>query len=195
MDNSTSNLIGYARVSMRSQNLETQRGLLHRAGCIRVFEDSGSGKTSRARTQLGQMLDYLRPGDVVVVTKLDRLSRSMMDLLSLSQTIHDKGAELRSLSEDLDTTTSAGRLIFHVMGVLAEYERERIRERTLEGLEEARKQGRVGGRPPVLNERQLRMVMRMRAEGESLREIARTFNVSVGTVHRAVRRETAKKAV
>lgn len=114
-------LIGYVRVSMRSQNLETQRSLLRQAGCVRIFEDSGSGKTTRERTQLGQMLDYLRSGDVVVVTKLNRLSRSMIDLLSLSQTISGKGTELRSLSEDLDTTTSAGRLIFHVMGVLAEW--------------------------------------------------------------------------
>ena len=182
-----SNLVGYARVSTRSQNLESQCDQLKSAGCGRVFSDEYSGKTSRNRTKLNAMLDYLRKNDVVVVTQLDRLSRSMMDLLTLVEDIHERGAELRSLKENLDTTTSSGRLIFRVMGVLAEYEREIIRERTLEGLAAARRRGRVGGRPPVLDSHQRDKVLEMRRDGSSLRDIARTFKVSVGTVTRVLR--------
>lgn len=111
----------------------------------------------------------------------------MMDLLTSVEVIHKKEADLHAMREKLDTSTSAGKLIFYVVGTLTEYEREVIRERTLEGLEAARRQGRIGGRPRILNQRQRDLVLRMRSEGERLREIARTFNVSVGTVHRVVR--------
>lgn len=109
-----------------------------------------------------------------------------MDLLNLVQAIGKKDAQLHSLKEKLDTSTSSGKLILNVIGVLAEYERESIRERTLDGLEAARKRGRVGGRPPVLGRQQRDMVLKMRREGSSLREIARMFNVSVGTVTRVL---------
>lgn len=180
-------LIGYARVSTREQHIEGQLRELVESGCTRVFQDRGSGKTARDRTKLGLMLDYIRPGDVVVVTKLDRLSRSLIDLLRISERIDLSGAHLRSLSEGFDTTTPVGKVMFHTMGTLAEFERERIRERTLEGLRQARAEGRIGGRPPKLNERQRRIVRRMRGDGESLREIARTLNVSVGTVTRVLK--------
>ena len=178
--------IGYARVSTKEQNLAGQVNRLVDAGCVRVFQDRFSGKTTRDRTQLGAMLDYLRPGDVVVITKLDRLSRVLIDLLKIVETIHQREAQLRSLDEGFDTTTVAGKMTFHTLGMLAEFERERIRERTLEGLQAARARGRKGGRPRKLNSRQRHLVHRMRRDGDSLREIARTLSVSVGTVSRAL---------
>lgn len=184
----TSSYIGYARISTKDQNLDSQIDQLHAVGCERVFKDERSGKTARNQTELAAMLNYLRPGDVVLVTKLDRLSRSLMDLLNITEQIRKKGAGLRSLSEDFDTTTGYGKMTFHVMGVLAEFERDRIRERTNEGLAAARSRGRIGGRPPKFSERQHNLVARMRKSGDSLREIARTFNVSPGTVKRSLQK-------
>lgn len=185
-------MVGYARVSTRDQNLSAQIDQLKAAGCTQLFVDQGSGRDARERTDLGRMMDYVRPGDVVVVTQLDRLSRSLMDLLKLADQLGQKGVELRSLKEPFDTTTDDGRLMFHVMGILAEFERSRIRERTLEGLKAARARGRVGGRPRRLSEKQERMIWRLRQEGESVREISRMFNVSAGTITRALaRREQA----
>ena len=184
--------VGYARVSTREQNLHAQLDQLRAAGCAKLFCDQGSGKDTRGRTELGRLLDYVRAGDIVVVTQLDRLSRSLMDLLSLAEQLGNKGVQLRSLSEPFDTTTENGALMFQIMGVLAEFERARIRNRTLEGLKAARAQGRVGGRPRRLNEKQEAMVWRLRQEGESMRGIARMFNVSVGTISRSIARSQSK---
>ncbi|MYD43366.1 MAG: helix-turn-helix domain-containing protein [Gammaproteobacteria bacterium] len=184
-------MVGYARVSTREQTLSAQIDQLRAAGCARLFIDQGSGREAREDTDLGRMLDYVRPGDVVVVTQLDRLSRSLMDLLNLADQFGQKGVELRSLKEPFDTTTDDGRLMFQVMGILAEFERTRIRTRTLEGLKAARARGRIGGRPRRLNAKQEAMIWRLRKEGESLREISRMFNVSVGTVSRALKRREA----
>ena len=181
-------MVGYARVSTHDQNLSAQIEQLHAAGCTQLFVDQGSGKATREHTDLGKMLAYVRPGDVVVVTQLDRLSRSLMDLLNLADQLGAKGVELRSLKEPFDTTTDDGRLMFHVMGVLAEFERTRIRARTLEGLKAARARGRVGGRPRVLNEQQEALILQLRQKGESIREIGRILNVSAGTINRALAR-------
>lgn len=140
-------IIGYARVSTDDQNLDAQTDALQAAGAERIFSDKISG-TKRDRTELGAMLDQLRLGDVVVVAKYDRLARSLRDLLDLVETIKDRGAGFRSLAEDIDTTTPAGRLVFHVFASIAQFERERISERTREGLQAAKSRGRVGGRPP-----------------------------------------------
>ena len=183
-----SEMVGYARVSTRDQNIGTQIDQLKAAGCTQLFVDQGSGKEARERTDLGRMLNYVRAGDVVVVTQLDRLSRSLMDLLNLADQFGHKGVELRALKEPFDTTTDDGRLMFHVMGILAEFERTRIRERTLEGLKAARARGRVGGRPRRLNKKQEGMIWRLREEGEGIGEIARMFNVSVGTIRRTLAR-------
>ena len=180
--------IGYARVSTRDQNLSAQIDQLNAAGCTRLFVDQGSGNNTRARTDLGRLLDYVRAGDVVVVTQLDRLSRSLMDLLNLVDQFRKKDVELRSLKENFDTSTIDGKLFFQFTAMLAEYERSRIRERTMEGLKAARARGRVGGRPRRLSEKQEGMVWRLRQKGESMREIARMFNVSVGTISRALAR-------
>ncbi|SEN79773.1 Site-specific DNA recombinase [Roseovarius tolerans] len=178
-------IIGYARVSTDNQNLDAQTDALKVAGAERIFSDKISGSI-RKRPELDKLLDQLRPGDVIVVTKYDRLARSLRDLLDLVKTIKDRGAGFRSLAEDIDTTTPAGRLVFHVFASIAQFERERIAERTKEGLQAAKARGRVGGRPPALTGAQKAEARRMRDdEQRSISEIARLFKVSERTVRRA----------
>ena len=179
-------IIGYARVSTDDQKLEAQTDALEDAGAGRIFADKISG-SARSRPQLDQMIDQLRKGDVVVVTKYDRLARSLRDLLDIVEVIRERGAGFRSLAEDIDTTTPAGRLVFHVFASIAQFERERISERTKEGLEAARKRGRVGGRPPALSPAQAAEVRRMRDEENRLvPEIAALFKVSKKTIRRVI---------
>ena len=178
-------IFGYARVSTDSQLLDAQTDALTAVGAERIFTDKISGST-KARPQLDQLIGQLRNGDVIVVTKYDRLARSLRDLLDIVETIKAQGGGFRSLAEDIDTTTPAGRLIFHVFASIAQFERERISERTREGLEAARKRGRIGGRPPALSAAQRDEVRRMRDdEGRRLPEIAQLFKVSVKTIRRA----------
>ena len=178
-------IFGYARVSTEAQNLDTQTDALTAAGAARVFADRLSG-SQRARPELDRMLDQLRHGDVVMVTRYDRLARSLQDLLEIAAIIAAKGAGFRALAEDIDTTTPAGRLVFHVFASIAQFERERIAERTKEGLAAARARGRVGGRPPSLTPAQKAEVIRLRdTEGRGIAEIARLFRVSPQTVRRA----------
>lgn len=177
-------IIGYARVSTDDQKLDGQLETLKAAGAEKIFADKITG-TARSRPELDRLFDQLRQGDVITVTKYDRLARSLRDLLDIVDTIQAQGAGFRSLAEDIDTTTPAGRLVFHIFASIAQFERERISERTKEGLEAARKRGRVGGRPPALSPVQRDEVKRMRdSEGRNLSEIARIFKVSVKTVRR-----------
>lgn len=178
-------IIGYARVSTDDQNLDAQTDALQAAGAQRIFADKISG-SMRKRPELDKLLDQLRPGDVIVVAKYDRLARSLRDLLDIVEAIKDQGAGFRSLAEDIDTTTPAGRLVFHVFASIAQFERERISERTREGLQAAKARGRVGGRPPALTTAQKTEARRMRDdEQRSISEIARLFKVSERTVRRA----------
>ena len=178
-------IIGYARVSTDDQNLDSQKDALSAAGAEKVFADRISG-SRRTRPELDRMLEQLRDGDVVTVTKYDRLARSLKDLLEIVEAIRERGAGFRSLAEDIDTTTPAGRLVFHVFASIAQFERERISERTKEGLASARKRGRIGGRPPALSGAQKVEVRRMRdQEHRTISEIARLFKVSERTVRRA----------
>ena len=178
-------IIGYARVSTDDQTLDAQTDALSAAGAERIFADRISG-VARTRPELDRMLDQLRDGDVVVVAKYDRLARSLRDLLDIVEAIRDRGAGFRSLAAEIDTTTPAGRLIFHVFASIAEFERDRISERTREGLAAARRRGRVGGRGPALTTDQKAEVRRMRDEdGKSVTDIARLFRVSPATVRRA----------
>ncbi|PZQ94876.1 MAG: DNA invertase [Cereibacter sphaeroides] len=178
-------ILGYARVSTEDQSLDGQSDALMAAGAVRIFADRISG-TLRNRPELDRLLDQLRPGDVVVVTKYDRLARSLRDLLGIVDAVQAHGAEFRSLAEEIDTTTPAGRLIFHVFASIAQFERERIAERTREGLAAARRRGRIGGRPPALSPAQKEEVRRMRdTEDRPLPEIAALFRVSVKTIRRA----------
>ena len=178
-------IIGYARVSTDDQSLDSQTDALAAAGAEKVFADKISG-SRRARPELDRMLEQLRDGDVVTVTKYDRLARSLKDLLEIVEAIRARGAGFRSLAEDIDTTTPAGRLVFHVFASIAQFERERISERTREGLASARKRGRIGGRPPALSAAQKDEVRRMRDdESRTVSEIARLFKVSERTIRRA----------
>ena len=179
-------ILGYARVSTKDQNLDGQRDALTAASAERIFAETITG-TARVRPELDRLLTELRAGDVVVVTKYDRLARSLKDLLEIVDVIQAKGAGFRSLGEDIDTTSPAGRLVFHVFASIAQFERERIVERTKEGLAAARKRGRVGGRPPALTPSQKIEVKRMRdVELRPIPEIAKLFNVSTKTIRRVV---------
>ncbi|MCY4142892.1 MAG: recombinase family protein [Gammaproteobacteria bacterium] len=175
--------IGYARVSTLEQNLASQVDQLQAQGCEKIYRERCSGG-DRKRPVLNEMLDYLRLGDTVVVVKLDRLSRSLKDLLDLTARIDASGAQFQSLDESIDTSSPHGKLIFHVFGVIAEFERDRIRQRTLEGLAAARARGRSGGRPFALNRDQRIEVVRMRNEGRSLSELSRLFDISRATIAR-----------
>lgn len=178
-------ILGYARVSTEGQSLEAQMSALAASGAERIWSEKISG-SKKVRPELERLIDQLRPGDIVVVTKYDRLSRSLQDLLSVVARIREKAAGFRSLAEDIDTTTPAGNLIFNVFGSIAQFERERIAERTREGLAAARERGRVGGRPPALSKERRAEVQRMRdQEGRSIAELSRIFQVSPNTIRRA----------
>lgn len=139
-------IFGYARISTDDQSLDAQTDALQGAGAERIFADRISGSLSR-RPELARLLDQVRQGDVIVVTKYDRLARRLRDLLEIVEAIKECGGGFRSLAEDIDTTTPAGRLSFHVFASIAQFERERISERSKEGLESARRRGRVGAAP------------------------------------------------
>jgi DNA invertase Pin-like site-specific DNA recombinase len=178
-------IFAYARVSTQDQNLDAQLDALKASGAEKIFKEKITGKTKN-RPQLDKLLEQLRAGDVVIVTKYDRLARSLKDLIMIVEAIRERGAGFKSLGEDIDTTTSAGRLVFHVFGSIAEFERERIAERTREGLKAARSRGRIGGRPPALSTDQREEVRQMRdKDNRPISEIARLFKVSVDTVRRA----------
>jgi DNA invertase Pin-like site-specific DNA recombinase len=179
-------ILGYARVSTADQQLDSQLDALSTVGAERIFADTITG-TARTRPELDQLMRQLRPGDVVVVAKYDRLARSLKDLLDIVEQIKAQGAGFRSLAEDIDTTTPAGRLVFHVFASIAQFERERIAERTREGLEAARRRGRIGGRPHALSPAQKIEVKRMRDEElRPLPEIAALFKVSTKTIRRVM---------
>jgi DNA invertase Pin-like site-specific DNA recombinase len=146
-------LIGYARVSTEDQNLDLQRDALTKAGCERIYDDRLSGAKAQ-RPGLTRALDQLRAGDTLVVWRLDRLGRSLKDLIARAEQLKEMQVGLTSLQESIDTSTSGGQLIFHMFGALAEFERNLIRERTNAGLAAARARGRLGGRPPKLSAKQ-----------------------------------------
>jgi DNA invertase Pin-like site-specific DNA recombinase len=182
-------ILGYIRVSKgEEQNSALQRKALEQAMIERVFEETASG-ARWDRRELQRLLNQLRPGDVVVVWKLDRLSRSLKDLLILMERIDKAGAGFRSLTESIDTTTPAGRMMMQMVGSFSEYEREMIRERTRAGLQAARAEGRTGGRPPKLTEQQrLDITDNVLSGRMSGADMARLYNVSETTVSRIVSR-------
>ena len=177
-------VFGYARVSTDSQTLDAQVAQLEAAGAGKVFCEKASG-AARGRPQLAGLLASLSPGDVVLVTRLDRLARSTRDLLNVLAAIADKGAAFRSLGEPwADTTTPHGRLMLTVLGGLAEFERELIRSRTGEGRARAKAAGKKMGRPHKLTPHQRQEARRRREAGESLVSIARSYNVHHATIGR-----------
>ena len=176
--------IGYARVSTQDQNVGLQRDALEMAGCERIFVETASG-AQRDRPELRAALDYMRDGDALVVWKLDRLARSLKQLIETVEEVGERGIALRSLTEAIDTGTSGGRLIFHIFGALAEFERSIIRERTLAGLKAAQACGRIGGRPAALAEDDLAAARAlMREPGITMRDIARRLKVAPSTLYR-----------
>ena len=178
---------GYARVSTDEQATAAQLDALQAGGCERIFEERASGGRWD-RPELHKMLDQLREGDVVVVWKLDRLSRSLKDLLSIMEKIDAAKAGFRSLTEAIDTTTPAGRMMMQMVGVFAEFEREMIRERTRAGLERARKKGRHPGRKPKLSDDQRQEVCDLVKSGKRTEaEAARLFGVHRSTIGRIIR--------
>ncbi len=180
--------IGYARVSTQEQDNTAQTAALRAAGCGRVFEDKASGGRWD-RPELLRLLDQLRPGDVLVVWKLDRLSRSLKDLLSLLERVEQAEAGFLSLTEAIDTTTPAGRMMMQIVGSFAEFERAMLRERTRNGLLAARQEGRIGGRRPKLTARQQTEIVQMVASGQkTAADAARLFNVHPSTVTRLLAR-------
>ena len=179
---------GYARVSTQDQDNQAQITALQQAGCERIFHEKASGGRWD-RPELARLMEHLRPGDVLVVYKLDRLSRSLKDLLLTLEKVELAGAAFCSLTEAIDTGTPAGRMMMQIVGSFAEFERAMLRERTRNGLVEARKQGRVGGRKPSLTPQQEKEVVAMVTSGQkSGAEVARLFRVHPATVSRVVAR-------
>lgn len=177
-------LVGYARVSTHDQNPNLQIDALKAAGCERTFVEKASG-AHRDRPMLMTAIDYLRPGDTLVVWKLDRLARSMKQLIQTVEVLERHGAGFRSLTEAIDTTTPGGRLVFHIFGALAEFERSIIQERTRAGLDAARARGRGGGRPPKLSDKDVAAARALLADSDlSIEYVAKRFNISPATLYR-----------
>jgi DNA invertase Pin-like site-specific DNA recombinase len=186
-------LVGYARVSTTDQSLDLQQDALRATGCTKVFTDVISGAAG-ARPGLAQALEYLRPGDTLVVWRLDRLGRSLSHLIEIITTLTRREVGFRSLQEHLDTTTSGGKLIFHVFGALAEFEREIIRERTQAGLAAARARGRRGGRPRKLDDQRLSFARALLSDPTAtVTAICQTLQVSRSTLYRRLRAAPAAR--
>src|SRR3954463_1076178 len=180
-------LVGYARVSTTDQTLDLQRDALIKAGCTKIFTDTASGAQTE-REGLTEAISYVRAGDTLVVWKLDRLGRSLKDLITRITELNDRKIGFKSLTENIDTTTSGGKLIFHIFGALAEFERDIIRERTNAGLEAARARGKRGGRPLVLSPEKIKLAKKLYADKSmSVAEICKMLGISRHTLQRYVR--------
>ena len=176
-------VFGYSRVSTTEQDQALQEDVLTKAGVDQIFPDTASGaKTSRPA--LDEPLSKLRPGDTVVVWRLDRLGRSLRHLIDVFSDLESRGVAIRSLTESLDTSTPGGRLIFHVFGALAEFERDLIRERTNAGLAAARARGRTGGRPSVWTAEKLQTAQDLLAQGTDIATVSRILGVSRASIYR-----------
>lgn len=186
-------LIGYIRVSTIDQNSDLQRNALNSANCDHIFEDRISGKVAN-RPGLKRALKRINRGDTLVVWKLDRLGRSVKNLIALISELHERGAHFRSLTDSIDTSSAMGRFFFHVMSALAEMERELIVERTLAGLAAARAQGRIGGRPKALTRQEREQISRLLIKGHSRRQLANLYGVGLSTLYRYFPVETAEEA-
>ena len=183
--------IGYARVSTDAQETHLQMDALTRAKCSRVYEEKASGaKTDRP--ELMKLLDNARKGDVVIVWKLDRLARSLRQLIDTTVLLNERGVELHSLTENINTTTPSGKLTFHIFAALSEFERDILRQRVNAGLKAARKRGRVGGRPRALGEAELKKARALLRSGDYSRvQVAEDLGISRHTLWRALSREPA----
>lgn len=188
MTTTAGHLIGYARVSTDDQEAQLQHDALTEAGCARIFTDKASGKNTD-RPELTAALDYARPGDTLCVWKLDRFARSLIDLVTLVDSLAARGIGFKVLTgalASIDPNTPDGRLMLQVVGAMAEFERSLIKDRTRAGLDAARAQGRVGGRPAVMNADKLAAAKARKAKGESVTAIAKALGVSRATLYRAL---------
>ena len=182
-------LIGYARVSTTEQHLHLQQDALEKAGCLKIFTDTISGAKSE-RKGLSDALGYVRDGDTLVVWRLDRLGRSLKDLIERITELHSRNIGFKSLTENIDTTTSGGKLIFHIFGALAEFERDIIKERTNAGLTAARERGRQGGRPrsSLSDDRKLQMARQMYENRRlPVRDICKALGIPRSTFYKYVK--------
>lgn len=185
-------LIGYARVSTPDQKLSLQNDALERAGCDRIFDDHASGARAD-RPGLAEAFAYLRDGDTLVVWKLDRLGRSMSHLIDKISELAARGIGFRSLTENIDTTTPGGMLVFNIFGSLAQFERDLIRERTQAGLRAARERGKKGGRRPVVTPDKLRKARAHIASGLTVREAAARLKIGKTALYKALEQNGGKK--
>lgn len=181
-------LLGYARVSTGDQDAQLQLDALTKAGCYRTFTDTASGSLE-SRPELDKLLDQIRPGDTLVVWRLDRLGRSIRHLINHMDALQQQNIEFKSLQENIDTNSSGGRLVFNIFASLAEFERDLIRERTNAGLQAARARGRTGGRPTSLSPDKLRTAKRLYEQKDmTVAQIGEVLGVSRSTVYRALKR-------
>ncbi len=188
-------LIGYARVSTNDQDTAAQLAALLAAGCAEVYEEKASG-ARRDRPELARLMARLRPGDTLVVWKLDRLARSLTDLLNFVRGMETAGAGFRSLTEAIDTTTAAGRMLMHILGAFAEFERAMLSERTRSGLAAAKAAGRVGGKPRALTDDQAAQIARLVASKTiTARQAAELHRVHPATISRLIARHKEKSPV
>jgi len=179
-------LIGYARVSTLDQNLDLQKDALKKAGCEKIYTEKISGAKAD-RVQLQNALEFMRKGDTLVVWKLDRLGRSLKQLVETINLLHERGIGFCSLQENIDTTTSAGKLVFHIFAALAEFERDVIRERTRAGLQAARARGRKGGRKRAMDDKKINMAKNLLNDPKnSIDDICKMLKVSKPTLYRYV---------
>lgn len=175
--------IGYARVSTSDQKLDLQIDALQAAGCDDIFEDKASGAGIQ-RTGLNAALAALQPGDTLVVWKLDRLGRSVKDLVTLLSDLQDRGVDFKSLQDSIDTNSSMGRFFVYVLAAFGEMERDLLKERTLAGVQAARSRGRFAGRPRKMTKDKISVAVKLRDEGTPIRDIAHALGVSDPTVYR-----------
>jgi DNA invertase Pin-like site-specific DNA recombinase len=180
--------IGYARVSTPEQELQLQEDALIAANCKKIYTDTISGVTTK-RPGLDQALSYAREGDTIIVWRLDRLGRSVQHLIQTVKDLEERNIGFRSLQENIDTTTSGGKLVFHIFGALAEFERDLIKERTMAGLKAARARGRHGGRPQLLTEQQIKRALELYKEGNStISEICKIYKISSKSFYNYVKK-------
>ena len=176
--------IGYIRKSTQDQSFDLQNDELKKAGCERIFQDVASGAKTE-RQGLKDAIEFCREGDVLVCWKLDRVGRSLRDLIDTIIKLKDRGIGFRCLTQNLDTTTPSGMLIFHVFGAMAEFERSLIQERTMAGLQSARARGRLGGRPKAMNQKRIEIASTLYADGKTpVVEICKTLKISRATFYR-----------
>jgi DNA invertase Pin-like site-specific DNA recombinase len=181
--------IGYSRVSTNDQDTTAQVIRLEAAGCQRIFQETISSRVEH-RPQLQACLEYLREGDALVTVRLDRLARSTQELLEIAQGLESRSIDMVVLDQAIDTSTPAGKLMFAVLAAIAQFERDLIRERTLDGLARAKTQGKVGGRRPTIAGQKAQLVKRLAAEGQSIRQIAASIDASPSAVHRLLNKAT-----